>query len=90
MIEEEIKNVAKVLEEWNPLGEKANSTEGLEGYRYEAMDIISSSRILSKSQNIRESVEKVLTQAFSIKLNEKQLNEASNKIKEILILKNVH
>jgi len=90
MIEEEIKNVAKVLEEWNPLGEKANSIEGLEGYKYEAMDIISSSRILSKSQSIRESIEKVLTQAFSIKLNEKQLNEASNKIKAILTLKNVH
>ena len=85
MTEEEIINVANILEEWNPLAEKANTIEGLEGYRYEAIDIISSSRILSKTQSIKESIEKVLTQAFSIKLNEQQLNEASNKIEAILL-----
>lgn len=42
-----VNKIAKVIEEWNPLGEKANSIEGLEGYRYEAMDVISSSKILS-------------------------------------------
>ena len=85
MSEKEIINVANILEEWNPLGENANTIEGLEGYRYEAIDIISSSRILSKTQNIKESIEKVLTQAFSIELNEQQLNEATNKIETILL-----
>ena len=41
MHEEQITLVAKVLEEWNPLGDAANTVDGLDGYRYEAIDIIS-------------------------------------------------
>jgi len=41
MHEEQITEVAKVLEEWNPLGDAANTVDGLDGYRYEAIDIIS-------------------------------------------------
>ena len=85
MTEEEIINVANILEDWNPLGEKANSIEDLEGYRTEAIDIIFSSRLLSQTQSIKESIEKVLKQAFSIELNEQQLNEAANKIEAILL-----
>ena len=40
MNEELIIKVANVLEEWNPLGEAANTVEQLDGYRYEAIDII--------------------------------------------------
>jgi len=74
MSNEQIIKVAKIIEEWNPLGEKENAIEGLEGYRYEAMDIISSYKILSKKQSIKESVKKVLTQAFNIELNEGKLS----------------
>jgi hypothetical protein len=84
MNEQEIAHVAKVPEEWNPLGEKANSIEGLEGYRYDAIDIIAGSSILSKTQNIKDSIEKVLTQAFSIDLNEDQLSKAAIKIQATL------
>lgn len=84
MSNEQIIKVAKIIEEWNPLGEKANTIEGLEGYRYEAMDIISSYKILSKKQNIKESIEKVLTQAFKIELNEAKLSQAAKQIEAIL------
>jgi len=47
MNEEQILNVAKVLEEWNPLGEAANTEEQLDGYRYEAIDIISTVQIVN-------------------------------------------
>ena len=80
--------VAKIIEEWNPLGEKANSIKDLEGYRYEAMDIISSYKILSKQQSLKESIEKVLTQAFHIELNESKLTEATQRIKTILNIEN--
>ena len=88
MSNEQITKVAKIIEEWNPLGEKANKIKDLEGYRYEAMDIISSSKILSKRQSIKESIEKVLTQAFKIELNETKLSEAAKQIEAILYEKN--
>ena len=87
MSNEQIIKVAKIIEEWNPLGEKANGVEGLEGYRYEAMDIISSYKILSKKQNIKELIENVLTQAFKIELDEAKLYEATKQIKSILCIK---
>jgi len=79
-----VNRIAKVIEEWNPLGEKANSIEGLEGYRYEAMDIISGSKILSKSQSVKESIYNVLTQAFHIELDDAQLSKAAKKIGSII------
>ena len=39
--EQQIIEIAKIIEDWNPLGEAANSIDQLEGYRYEAMDILS-------------------------------------------------
>jgi len=79
-----VNKIAKVIEEWNPLGEKTNSIEGLEGYRYEAMDIISSSKILSSSQSVKESIFKVLTQAFHIELDDAQLSKTAEKIKSLI------
>jgi len=84
MNEDLIIQIAKVIEEWNPLGEEANATDGLEGYRYEAMDIISSSSILARNQSVKESINKVLTQAFNIKLEEDKLSKASKQIECLL------
>ncbi len=36
MKEETISKIANVLDTWNPLGEKANSIDGLDGYRIDA------------------------------------------------------
>ena len=84
MNEDQIINVAKVLEEWNPLGEAANTVEQLDGYRYEAIDIISTIQIVNGPGKIKESIEQVLTQAFNIELNQVKLVEAANKIKSII------
>ena len=84
MNEEQIINVAKVIEEWNPLGEAANTVEQLDGYRYEAIDIISTIQIVNGPGKIKESIEQVLTQAFNIELNQVKLAEAANKIKSII------
>ena len=72
MNEELIVPVANVLEEWNPLGEQASSVDGLDGYRTEAIDILSSSSILKKP--IKEVIATVLAQAFDLSLDESQLN----------------
>ena len=86
MNEELIIQVANVLEEWNPLGEAANTVEQLDGYRYEAIDIISAIRIVNGPDKIKESIEQVLTQAFNIDLNKAKLEEATKKIKDLLSL----
>jgi hypothetical protein len=36
----EIEEVAKILTEWNPLGDDAKKIKDLNGYRTEAIDII--------------------------------------------------
>jgi hypothetical protein len=84
MNEELIIGAAKVIQEWNPLGEKANSVEQLDGYRYEAIDIIASINIAHGEELIKESIEQVLTQAFNIELSQVKLAEAANKIKSLI------
>jgi hypothetical protein len=84
MSEEKIVQVAKVIEVWNPLGEAANTVEQLDGYRYEAIDIISTINISSGPCNVSNTVEQVLTQAFDIELNQTKLLEATKEIECIL------
>jgi hypothetical protein len=86
MNEEQVIKVAKVLEEWNPLGEEANTVEQLDGYRYEAIDIISAIQIVNGPGKIKESIEQVLTQAFNVDLNKAKLEEATKRIKDLLSL----
>ena len=84
MNEEQIIEVAKVLEEWNPLGEKANTVEQLDGYRYEAIDIIATIKIVNGADKVKKSIEQVLTQAFNNELSQVKLAEAANKIVNLL------
>jgi hypothetical protein len=86
MREEQIVQVAKVIEAWNPLGEAANSVEQLDGYRYEAIDIISAINILSGPNNVRKAVEQVLSQGFNIELNQTKLSDSAKEIECILEL----
>lgn len=82
MKDELISSVAIILEEWNPLGDKAASVKDLEGYKYEAMDILSAICIIKIST--KESVAQVLEQAFSISLEEHELNRYSAKIDQLI------
>lgn len=84
MREDQIVQVAKVIEEWNPLGEAANTYDQLEGYRYEAIDIISTINISPSSIRVKNAIAQVLTQAFNIELDQGKLSEAAVTIKSIL------
>ena len=83
--EQQIIEVAKIIENWNPLGEAANSIDQLEGYRYEAMDILSTIDIVYGKENIKDAIEIVLTQAFNIELDQTKLMDATTKVKNILV-----
>ena len=76
--------MASVLGAWNPLGEAANTTEALEGYRYEAIDIISTIDLLSGPSRVENAIERVLTQAFDIVLDKEGLANAARDISSVL------
>jgi len=82
MKEELISSVAAILNEWNPLEERAASTPDLEGYKYEAMDILSAITITKVSTE--KAVSDVITQAFRITLDKSKLNHYSTKIDQLL------
>ncbi len=82
MNEELIQSIANLLQEWNPLGERASRVKGLEGYRYEAIDILSSNSIAKYS--VRDSVASVLSEAFNLELDESKLSHYSGKIEDLL------
>jgi len=84
MKEETISKVAGVLEAWNPLGEKAGSIEGLDGYRIEAIDIISTINVIFGPNNIEKAIAQVLPQAFNIEVDKTTVSKAANEISLIL------
>ena len=67
MKDELISSVASILNEWNPLGDKASAMNDLEGYKYEAIDILSTIKIKRVSAEV--AISQVLTQAFGISLD---------------------
>lgn len=71
MNEELIQSIAKLLQEWNPLEGRVSNVKNLEGYRYEAIDILSSISITKYS--VRDSVANVLSEAFNLELDESKL-----------------
>ncbi len=85
MNDEIISSVANILDDWNPLGDKAATIDSLEGYKYEAMDILSTIEVAKLP--VEKAVSQVITQAFSITLSESELKHYSAKIGQLL---NVH
>ena len=84
MHEEQVTQVAKVLEEWNPLGDAANTADGLDGYRYEAIDIISAIELLAGPNKVKKAISQALTEAFTIELDQAELAEAAKRVEQLL------
>lgn len=84
MEEKIIDEVSGVLNSWNPLGEAANTIEDLAGYRYEAIDIISTINLMLGPSKVEKSIQQVLFQAFDIELDKDALSKASKDISAIL------
>jgi hypothetical protein len=76
-----VSSIASILNEWNPLDSQAATMSDLEGYKYEAMDILSTIKI--KKMNTEEAVSQVLTQAFKISLDSAKLKLYSSKIDQL-------
>ena len=81
----EISEVAKILSEWNPLGDNAERVDNLDGYKTESTDILFELEMsgLSKAR-VKKVVMQVLNEAFYLELTEDECSDAGNKILGIL------
>ena len=84
MDERQIQQVAAALVSWNPLGSKASRISDLNGYRTEAIDIISSIGVFGKSKPAAVIVADVLNQAFDLELSESQCEPAAKQISAVV------
>ena len=80
----EIEAVAQVLSDWNPLGAAANGIPDLDGYRTEAIDIISVLRVSAGSHPTEKIVREVLNQAFGLSLTLGECTVPAQKIRAAL------
>ena len=80
----ETEEVAKILTEWNPLGNDAKKVKDLNGYITEAMDIISSIEIYKNRTNAVSIIREVLNQAFDLDLTENECIAPTQKILNVL------
>ena len=77
----EISAVAKVLSEWNPLGDNAERVNDLDGYKTETIDILFELEMSGLSNTrVKKVVMQVLNEAFDIELAENECSDAANKI----------
>ena len=84
MEEYEIKEVAEILTEWNPLGDDAKKIKDLNGYRTEAIDIIFHLSINENRKNAEKIVMNVLSQAFDLFLTKNECVAPTQKILNVL------
>ncbi|MDD5250142.1 MAG: hypothetical protein PHY45_14245 [Rhodocyclaceae bacterium] len=84
MNEEQITAVAHILAQWNPLGDGARSVEGLDGYRTEAVDIISGLKIRGNSVKPERLLMEVLNQAFGLGVTPQSCVAPAQEIARIL------
>ncbi len=87
MEESDIKAVAQSLSHWNPLGDNAGQISDLDGYRTEAIDIISSLSFFKGKSPTSETINQVLSQAFGLPLDEASVKNAAEEIESILSIK---
>ena len=84
MEEYEIKEVAKILNEWNPLGDDADTIKDLDGYRTEAMDIVFNLNIDKNRANAENIIMEVLNQAFDLNLSKNECIGPTQKILNVI------
>ena len=88
MKESDIRAVASSLAHWNPLGENAAKIRDLDGYHTEAIDIISALSFSPEIGTIADVIDRVLSEAFELPLDENAVKNAAIEIELVLRAKN--
>ena len=76
--------IAKVLEDWNPLGSESIKVRDLNGYRTEAMDILSGLEFSLTEVSLVEIIQSILNDSFMLDLSLDACRPAAEKIEAIL------
>jgi hypothetical protein len=80
----EIDSVAKILSEWNPLGEDSVKVKDLDGYSTEAIDIVCELNMSMGKPNAEKIVQEVLNEAFDLSLTRQECAPYARRIVECL------
>ena len=81
----EVSEVAKILNDWNPLGDEAERVDDLDGYKTESTDILFELEMSGMSNaRVMEVLMQVLSEAFDIELTENECSDAANRIIGVL------
>jgi hypothetical protein len=81
----EISEVAKVLGEWNPLGDDAVRVNDLDGYKTESIDVLFELEMSGlNNARVKKILMQVLNQAFDLELTESECSDVANRIIGIL------
>ena len=76
----EVSEVAKILNEWNPLGDEAEYVQDLDGYKIESIDILFHVEMSKGRAGVEKTVMEVLNEAFNIELKRNECSEVATKI----------
>ena len=77
--------VAKILSEWNSLGDDAGRVNDHNGYKTESADILFELEMSGMNNaRVKKVVMQVLNEAFDIELTESECSDAANRIIGIL------
>ena len=86
MEEEQIKEIQKILTEWNPLKGRSIRIKDLDNYKTEAIDIIFNLEMENKisASTVSKITREVINQAFNLYLTKQDCKAAANQIYKIL------
>ena len=84
----EISEVAKILNEWNPLGDDAAKVQDLDGYKTESIDMLFHIKMSNGKAGVEKVVMQVLNEAFGIELTRNECSDVASRIFHFLSKKN--
>jgi hypothetical protein len=82
--DDQTEQLARILSEWNPLGDDADSVPDLDGYRIEAEDILFGLYLFGSKKDVVHTVRDVMNQAFNLSLSVNECLDAAGRISAIL------
>ena len=80
----EISEVARILSDWNPLGDAAAKVQDLDGYKTESIDILFHIKKSTGKVSLEKILMQVLNEAFDIELALNDCSDAASRIFRVL------
>jgi hypothetical protein len=76
----QISEVAKILNELNPLGDEAEMVQDLDGYKTESIDMLFHIKMSNGKAGVEKVVMQVLNEAFDIELTRNECSDTASRI----------